>query len=56
MDFELPEEMALLKRNVRRFVDSELIPRERGTNSYRLAPELAQHPQRKGEAARPLAL
>jgi acyl-CoA dehydrogenase len=42
MDFELPEEMALLKRNVCRFVDSELIPRERGTNSYRLAPELAQ--------------
>ena len=42
MDFELPEEMALLKRNVRRFVDTELIPRERATNSYRLAPELAQ--------------
>ncbi len=28
MDFELPEELALLKRTVRNFVDRELIPRE----------------------------
>lgn len=29
MDFDLPEELQLLKRTVRRFVDSELIPLER---------------------------
>jgi hypothetical protein len=29
MDFELPEELRLLKENVRRFVDKELIPLER---------------------------
>src|SRR5262245_13542798 len=29
MDFELPEELGLLKDNVRRFVDRELIPLER---------------------------
>jgi acyl-CoA dehydrogenase len=29
MDFDLPEELHLLKRTVRRFVDSELIPLER---------------------------
>src|SRR5215475_6842927 len=29
MDFELPEELRLLKENVRRFVDRELIPLER---------------------------
>jgi acyl-CoA dehydrogenase len=31
MDFELPEELQLLKSNLRRFVDSELIPVERET-------------------------
>jgi acyl-CoA dehydrogenase len=31
MDFELPEEIALLQQNVRRFVDHELIPIERTT-------------------------
>jgi acyl-CoA dehydrogenase len=31
MDFELPEELRLLKDNVRRFVDRELIPLERAT-------------------------
>jgi acyl-CoA dehydrogenase len=40
MDFQLPEEIGLLKQNVRRFVDKELIPRERHTNSYRLDPVL----------------
>ena len=29
MDFDLPEELQLLKRTVRRFVDNELIPLER---------------------------
>ena len=29
MNFELPEELRLLKDNVRRFVDRELIPIER---------------------------
>ena len=29
MDFELPEELRLLKDNIRRFVDKELIPQER---------------------------
>src|SRR3954465_5035546 len=29
MDFELPEELRLLKENIRRFVDRELIPLER---------------------------
>ena len=29
MDFELPEELRLLKDNLRKFVDRELIPLER---------------------------
>jgi acyl-CoA dehydrogenase len=40
MDFELPPELSLLKDNLRRFVNQELIPIERETNSYRLAPDL----------------
>ena len=32
MDFELPEELKMLKDNLRRFVDNELIPIERETN------------------------
>ena len=32
MDFHLPEELQMLKDNLRRFVDSELIPIERKTN------------------------
>ena len=32
MDFDLPEELQMLKDNLRRFVDTELIPIERGTN------------------------
>jgi acyl-CoA dehydrogenase len=31
MDFELPEELRILKANLRRFVDNELIPIERET-------------------------
>ena len=32
MDFNLPEELQMLKENLRRFVDTELIPIERETN------------------------
>ena len=32
MDFDLPEELQMLKDNLRRFVDTELIPIERETN------------------------
>ena len=31
MDFELPEELRILKAGLRRFVDNELIPIERQT-------------------------
>ncbi|MPZ41119.1 MAG: acyl-CoA dehydrogenase [Rhizobiales bacterium] len=41
MDFELPEELRLLKDNVRKFVDKELIPLERQTvNDVKLQKEL----------------
>jgi acyl-CoA dehydrogenase len=41
MDFELPEELRLLKDNIRRFVDKELIPLERDTvNDVKLQKEL----------------
>jgi acyl-CoA dehydrogenase len=49
VDFELPEEIALLKQNVRRFVDKELIPRERGSNSYRLDPAVEKELKAKAE-------
>ena len=41
MDFELPEELRLLKDNLRKFVDKELIPLERETvNDIKLQKEL----------------
>jgi acyl-CoA dehydrogenase len=41
MDFELPEELRILKDNIRRFVDKELIPLERNTvNDVKLQKEL----------------
>jgi acyl-CoA dehydrogenase len=41
MDFELPEELRLLKENIRRFVDRELIPLERQVvNDIQLQKEL----------------
>src|SRR5215469_13431109 len=41
MDFELPEELRLLKDNLRKFVDKELIPRERETvNNLHLQKDL----------------
>ena len=33
MDFNLPEELQMLKENLRRFVDPALIPLERQTNA-----------------------
>ena len=43
MDFELPEELRLLKDNLRKFVDKELIPLEREVvNDIKLQKELPQ--------------
>jgi len=40
MDFELPEELRLLKATLRRFVDNELIPIERQTtDGERMKPD-----------------
>src|SRR3954451_5388312 len=48
MDFELPEELRILKAGLRRFVDNELIPVERETtDGERMKPEyLARFEQR----------
>src|SRR5262245_18213532 len=41
MDFELPEELRLLKDNLRKFVDKDLIPLERSlVNDTKLQKEL----------------
>jgi acyl-CoA dehydrogenase len=51
MDFELPEELRLLKDNVRRFVDRELIPLEREVvNDINLQKELPTRLRGKAEA------
>ena len=43
MDFELPEELRLLKDNLRKFVDKELIPLEREiVNDVKLQKELSE--------------
>ena len=50
MDFELPEELRLLKDNVRRFVDRELIPLEREVvNDVKLQKELPKRLRNKVE-------
>jgi acyl-CoA dehydrogenase len=50
MDFELPEELRLLKENIRRFVDRELIPLEREVvNDIKLQKELPQRLRDKVE-------
>jgi acyl-CoA dehydrogenase len=50
MDFELPEELRLLKENIRRFVDRELIPLEREVvNDIKLQKELPQRLRPKVE-------
>jgi acyl-CoA dehydrogenase len=54
MDFELPQELRLLKDSVRRFVDRELIPLERDVvNDVRMQKQL---PQRLRGKAEPLGL
>jgi acyl-CoA dehydrogenase len=51
MDFELPEELRLLKENLRRFVDKELIPLERETvDNVRMQKELHRTLRPKSEA------
>jgi acyl-CoA dehydrogenase len=51
MDFELPEELRLLKENIRRFVDRELIPLEREVvNDIKLQKDLPQRLRDKVEA------
>jgi acyl-CoA dehydrogenase len=51
MDFELPEELRLLKENIRRFVDRELIPLEREVvNDIKLQKELPKRLRGKVEA------
>jgi len=51
MDFDLPEELRLLKENVRRFVDRELIPLEREVvNDVALQKQLPKRLRGKAEA------
>src|SRR6202048_298301 len=51
MDFELPQELRLLKDNVRRFVDRELIPLERElVNDVKMQKELPARLRGKAEA------
>jgi acyl-CoA dehydrogenase len=51
MDFELPEEHRLLKENVRRFVDRELIPLEREVvNDVAMQKQLPKRLRGKAEA------
>ncbi len=48
MNFELPEELRLLKETVRRFVDKELIPIERtACDGPKLKPDMRQHLETK---------
>jgi len=48
MDFELPEELRILKATLRRFVDNELIPIERETtNGEQLKPEYLERFERR---------
>jgi acyl-CoA dehydrogenase len=49
LNFDLPEELAMLKASVRRFVDKELIPVEgRARQGHSLRPEMRAHFQAKG--------
>jgi len=48
MDFELPEELRMLRDNVRRFVDKELIPIERtACDGHKLKPDVRLHLEAK---------
>ena len=56
MNFELPEEIRMLKDTVRKFVDKEMIPIERtGRDGHKLKPEvradLERRPRRWGSTA-----
>lgn len=51
MDFQLPEELSLLKDNVRRFVDAELIPIERDVcDGHKIRPEMRTMLEEKAQA------
>ena len=51
MNFELPEELRLLKDNVRRFVDRELIPIERDVcEGNKIKPEMRELLEGKAKA------
>jgi len=50
MDFELPEELSMLARQVRRFVDEEMIPHERATcDGEELKPEWREKFERRSK-------
>jgi len=50
MNFELPEELRMLKDTVRKFVDRELIPIERtACNGHKLKPEVRAHLEEKAK-------
>ncbi|MBT3553470.1 MAG: acyl-CoA dehydrogenase [Rhodospirillaceae bacterium] len=51
MDFQLPEELSLLKDNVRKFVDAELIPIERDVcDGHKIKPEMRTMLEEKAQA------
>src|SRR5215510_9804447 len=50
LNFDLPEEIRMLKETVRKFVDRELIPIERtARNGHKLKPEVRAHLQAKAK-------
>ena len=52
LNFELPEEIRMLKDTVRKFVDRELIPIERTTrDNNKLKPEVRAASHRQGQGA-----
>ena len=51
LNFDLPEEIRMLKDTVRRFVDKEMIPIEReARDGHKLKPEVRAELERKAEA------
>ena len=57
MNFELPEELRMLKETVRKFVDRELIPIERqACDGHKLKPEIRSHLEAKAQRAWPRQL
>ncbi|MPZ59660.1 MAG: acyl-CoA dehydrogenase [Rhizobiales bacterium] len=51
MNFDLPDEIRILKDTVRKFVDKEMIPIERETrNGHKLKPEMRKHLETKAKA------